>query len=159
MKTNKRRSSDELKYEFVVEPGADPGKIRFTYRGAAEVSLKKTGELEVATPAGAFEDGIPYAYQVLDGEKKEVSMRYALDEATGEGAVSYGFELGDYDANEVLYLDPAVLVYCGYIGGSNDETSHAIAVDGQGSVYVTGYTWSAESTFPVAVGPDLTYNG
>ena len=34
-----------------------------------------------------------------------------------------------------------------------------IAVDGAGDAYVTGYTSSTEATFPVTVGPDLTYNG
>ena len=36
---------------------------------------------------------------------------------------------------------------------------HGIAVDGSGNAYVTGYTDSTEATFPVTVGPDLTYNG
>jgi hypothetical protein len=34
-----------------------------------------------------------------------------------------------------------------------------IAVGAGGSAYVCGCTWSTEVTFPVAVGPDLTYNG
>ena len=32
-------------------------------------------------------------------------------------------------------------------------------MDGFGNAYVTGYTNSTEATFPVTVGPDLTYNG
>jgi hypothetical protein len=32
-------------------------------------------------------------------------------------------------------------------------------VDGAGNAYVTGYTYSDQATFPVTVGPDLTYNG
>ena len=51
------------------------------------------------------------------------------------------------------------LVYCGYIGGSGDDEGYGIAVDGSGNAYVTGYTDSTEATFPVTVGPDLTYNG
>jgi hypothetical protein len=34
-----------------------------------------------------------------------------------------------------------------------------IAVDGNGNAYVTGDTTSTEATFPVTVGPDLTFNG
>jgi hypothetical protein len=49
--------------------------------------------------------------------------------------------------------------YAGYIGGSNDEEGFGIAVDGQGNAYVTGRTASSEATFPVTVGPDLTWNG
>ena len=32
-------------------------------------------------------------------------------------------------------------------------------MDGAGNAYVTGYTTPTEATFPVTVGPDLTFNG
>ncbi|MEK7755439.1 MAG: SBBP repeat-containing protein, partial [Acidobacteriota bacterium] len=53
----------------------------------------------------------------------------------------------------------AGLVYAGYIGGSAEEYGRAIAVDAAGNAYVTGWTKSTEATFPVTVGPDLTFNG
>jgi hypothetical protein len=53
----------------------------------------------------------------------------------------------------------ADLLYSTYLGGSADEEGLGIAVDGNGNAYVTGWTISTEGTFPVIVGPDLTYNG
>jgi len=50
------------------------------------------------------------------------------------------------------------LVYCGYIGGANPEPGMGIAVDRAGNAYVTGSTWSDQQTFPVTVGPELTFN-
>jgi len=54
----------------------------------------------------------------------------------------------------------AALVYCGYIGGSSgSDFGQGIAVDAAGNAYVTGNATSNELTFPVKVGPDLTFNG
>ncbi len=53
--------------------------------------------------------------------------------------------------------DGGGLVYCGYIGGNGNDYGRRIAVDALGSAYVTGRTESDESSFPVRVGPDLTY--
>jgi hypothetical protein len=51
------------------------------------------------------------------------------------------------------------LDYAGYIGGAALDKGHGIAVDSVGRAYVTGETLSTEATFPVMVGPDLTFNG
>jgi hypothetical protein len=162
---------DKMKYEFIVHPGSDPSLIRLAYRGASAVEVNGEGRLEVRTPAGGFEDDRPVGYQEIDGDRVDVAMRYLLEEQSvikpgpgGEEAVTksyvYGFEVGDYDRTKPLVLDPAVLVYCGYIGGSDDDYGYGIAVDGSGNAYVTGYTDSTQAEgFPVVVGPDLTHNG
>ncbi len=49
-------------------------------------------------------------------------------------------------------------MYCGYIGGGLDDYGNGIAVDSAGNAYVAGYTASNQSSFPVSVGPDLTFN-
>jgi len=144
----------QIKYEFVVAPGADPGKIRLRYHGVASLRTTDAGALRVETPEGSFEDAPPEAWQEIDGERLPVEMDYRL----GNGE-EFGFDLGDYDRARPLVLDPAVLVYCGYIGGAASDYVYAIAVDGAGSAYVTGDTDSSEQTFPATVGPDLTFNG
>ena len=51
------------------------------------------------------------------------------------------------------------LDFCGYIGGNNEDIGCGIYFDASDCAYVTGYTRSDETTFPVNGGPDLTFNG
>jgi hypothetical protein len=148
-----------LKYEFVVKPGADPSQIRLAYRGATSVSVKETGKLAVNTPIAGFEDAAPYAYQEINGQRVEVPMAYDLSGRNSGDIFEYGFRIGAYDPTRTLILDPASLIYCGYIGGSESDMGWGIAVDAEGCAYVTGETYSTQGSFPVLMGPDWTYNG
>jgi hypothetical protein len=66
---------------------------------------------------------------------------------------------GSMDAFVAKVSPAGALVYCGFIGGPGDDYSRGIAVDGAGNAYVVGMTGSAYSSFPVKIGPDLTFNG
>ena len=114
--------------------------------------VNEAGQLEVTTPVGGFGDEKPYAYQDVDGRRVEVAVSCELERG------NYGFRVGPYDRRRPLILDPAVLVYAGYIGGRryDDDWLLASRWTAAGNAYVTGYTDSAEATFPVTVGPDLT---
>ncbi|MDQ5871914.1 MAG: SBBP repeat-containing protein [Acidobacteriota bacterium] len=149
---------DRLKYQFVVKPGADPARIRLAYRGASAVKLGSEGALQVETPLDNFSDDRPYSYQEINGSQVAVGTRYALSTAPGP-THSYGFLVGTYDKSQPLIIDPAVLVYAGFVGGSGLDQGFGIAVDASGNAYVTGETASTEATFPVTAGPDLTFNG
>ena len=51
------------------------------------------------------------------------------------------------------------LTYAGYIGGAKDDVGTRIALDPAGNAYITGGTTSSEASFPVTVGPSLTFGG
>jgi len=55
-----------------------------------------------------------------------------------------------YDASRPLVIDPVVLSYSTYLGGSGDDQGFGIAVDTDGNAYVTGRTDSAN--FPTISG-------
>jgi hypothetical protein len=156
-----------MKYEFVVRPGADPSRIRLAYRGVDGLSLDAEGRLLVSAAGGGFTDDAPVAYQEIDGLRRDVPAAFDLADGAGtsaasrrrDGARAYGFAVGEFDRSRTLVLDPSSLVYCGFIGGEAIDEGVAIAVGPDGSAYVTGNTPGFESTFPVTVGPDLTYNG
>ena len=48
---------------------------------------------------------------------------------------------------------------CGYIEGSETDRGSGVAVGAAGNAYVAGETGSTETTVPVKVGPDLSFNG
>src|SRR6266568_3400103 len=89
-----------------------------TPRLSPGVRLTEAGQLEVVTPAGSLEDAQPEAYQEAEAGRVEVATAYALEAQEREEAYRYGFRVGAYDRSKPLVIDPAVLVYAGYLGGS-----------------------------------------
>lgn len=152
-------SADGLKYTFVVEPGADPAQIRLAYEGATGVRLTGAGQLALATPAGTVIDDRPYAFQEIDGRRVQVSVSYAPDEQATAPAYTYGFDVGQYDPRHQLLIDPALPLYGGFLGGAEHDAATAVTIDSSGNAYVTGYTFSPETSFPASAGPDRTFNG
>ncbi|MGH9168935.1 MAG: hypothetical protein ACRD02_14020, partial [Acidimicrobiia bacterium] len=146
-------TGSRLKYSFLVHPGADPSRIRLRWRGATDLSLDQQGSLSVSTPAKSFTDQAPISHQRIGGRLVEVATSYALQ------GNEIAFDLNAYTSTRPLVIDPAMLLYAGYIGGSSFDSGFGVAVDAAGAAYVVGRTASLEATFPEAVGPDLTYNG
>ena len=83
------------------------------------------------------------------------------DETTFPVKVGPGLIHGGADDAFVAKVkaDGTGFVYVGYIGGKGSDTAFGIAVDAAGSAYIAGDTGSDETTFPVKVGPGLTFSG
>jgi hypothetical protein len=137
-------NQQRLEYDFVVAPGKDARAIALDFEGARGIEVDAaTGDLLVKVGPETIRQLAPVTYQeTADGGRREVESRYALRDG---GRV--GFEVGDYDANAPLVIDP-VLQYSTYLGGSGDDGASGIAVDSAGNAYITGSTNSAN--FPTA---------
>src|SRR5439155_15818359 len=68
-----------LEYDFVVAPGADPGRIGLGVDGAERVEVDGEGTLVVHTAAGELRQPRPVAYQRIAGARRVVAADYALD--------------------------------------------------------------------------------
>src|SRR5205823_1610244 len=105
----------QVEYDFVVAPGADPGRIALAVEGAERLTVDADGDLVMHTAAGELRQPRPVVYQDIDGGRRSVTGDYVLD-----GDARVRFRLGAYDAAHPLVIDP-VLAYSTYLGGSNDE--------------------------------------
>jgi len=135
----------KLEYDFVVQPGADPGVIRLGVEGAQGVQINGQGDLELDTKQGKVVFRSPTVYQETRGGKSPVTGRYKLKEGN-----KVGFEVEGYDKTKPLVIDP-ILDYSTYLGGSNTDWAFGVAADSSGDAYVTGLTQSAN--FPTQGSP------
>ncbi|WP_218081439.1 DUF7948 domain-containing protein [Anthocerotibacter panamensis] len=134
---------EHLEYDFTLAPGADPQRIRLGVQGAKSITLAPTGELILKTDLGEVRQPKPMVYQDLERGRKVIPAKYVVQ------GPEVGFEVGVYDHNLPLVIDP-VLLYSTFLGGTGFEEGNAIAVDNIGNVYVTGPTGSTD--FPLVAG-------
>ncbi|MCH2198769.1 MAG: gliding motility-associated C-terminal domain-containing protein [Flavobacteriales bacterium] len=123
-------SSDfTLKYDFILEPGADPTQIAFQYEGVESISLRN-GRLIIETSVNEMVEQAPIAWQVAkNGEKIPVSCRYVL-----QGDM-VGFEFDSkLDPNLKTVIDP-VLVFSTYSGSTSDNFGYTASFDDEGFLY------------------------
>jgi hypothetical protein len=130
-------SAGGLEYDFVLQPGARPGAIALDLGGAQGVRIDPNGDLIVGLPGGQVVQHRPAIYQEIAGMKQAVSGGFVL-----LGPSRVGFAVGAYDLTRPLVIDPS-LTYSTYLGGSGDDQAYGLALGGDGSVYVAGYTTSA----------------
>src|SRR5882724_2874558 len=141
----------QLEYDFVLRPGADPRRITLSFQGADKLEVDTQGDLVLHTAAGTIRHRKPVIYQDVDGLRRDIAGGYVLREAR-----TVGFGVGTYDLSRPLIIDP-VLFYSTYLGGSGDDEGLAIAVDTVGNTYVTGRTNS--TNFPTTAGAFQTTSG
>jgi hypothetical protein len=145
-------SRQQLEYDFIVAPGADPKVIALDFEGVDDLSLDTEGNLVLRTGAGEVTHHAPVIYQETDGVRQPVSGHYIIKDK-----YQVGFEVAAYDRSRPLMIDP-VVQYSTYLGGDDDdERANGVAVDAAGHAYVTGETSSSD--FPSVDAFDSSLSG
>ncbi len=122
-----------LKYDFIVQPGADPSRILMKYDGVDGMRIKNK-ELVLETSLGVSKELSPYSYQIVDGTKKEVGCSYTL-----QGNV-VRFNLDRYDGKSLLVIDPTIELAT-FTGSNASNWGYSAAPGPDGSLFAGGITF------------------
>ena len=133
---------DQLKYDFVVQPRANLSRISMRYDGVDKISLRD-GQLIIKTSVGESKELAPYAYQIVNGEKIEVTCSYELKDQL------VSFRVRGYDKTAVLIIDP-VLVFSTYTGSKASNWGFTAAPGPDGSLYAGGIVFG--TGYPISNG-------
>lgn len=119
-----------MKYDIIVKPGADPGKIVLKYTGADKLEIKNK-ELVVKTSVGDVKEMDPFTYQFENNQRKQVSGKYILK------GNEVRFEVKNYNPKEVLVIDPT-LIFVSFTGSTGDNWGFTATYGPDGSFYSGG---------------------
>jgi beta-propeller repeat-containing protein len=142
-------NQQQLEYDFVVAPGANPKQIGFALQGVEHIRVDaSSGDLVLDIEDSELHFARPNVYQIeeeqtsgLGGRKRLVGGDYML-----EADNHVAFNLAPYDSSKPLVIDPVIRFYT-YLGGMLPDVALHVAADGSG-VYVIGATASPD--FPTA---------
>ncbi|MBP9847060.1 MAG: T9SS type A sorting domain-containing protein [Saprospiraceae bacterium] len=138
-----------LKYDFILQPGADYSLLRFKYKGI-ELS-ERDGELIMSGNSGKkYVESIPKSY-LSDGTSLNVS--YAT-----HGNNEFSYNIPTFDRREKLTIDPLFQGWSTLTGSNDIEVVNDMAYNSVG-VYLVGYIEADWTTIPSFVGGTRQYMG
>lgn len=123
-----------LRYDYVVQPGADPSQIEFKLHGQYKTYLQENN-LIFTTRFGEVLITELKTFQHTD--RKEISSHFVRTNND-----NWSITVGNYDRSQPLIIDP--LIYSTFIGGSGNDFGIDIAIDSNRNAYITGYTYSTD---------------
>ncbi|HEV3200971.1 MAG TPA: SBBP repeat-containing protein, partial [Bryobacteraceae bacterium] len=129
-------NQNQLEYDFVLQPGADPNAIRMKFSGDGHLSLSPDGDLVLESGGARIVQKKPFIYQddPRTSIRRQVTGRYTLP---GHNVV--GLRLDRYDRTRTLVVDPSI-TYLTYLGGPGTDLINAVKLGPKGLLYVAGQT-------------------
>jgi len=142
-----------LKYDFIVRPGADPSQIKIEYCGVTNIEKSDNHDLEIKTTVGSLTEQKPFSYQLNGVNQQTVPSEYRLN----NNVVSFSFP-NDYDVCSELTIDP-LLIFSTYSGSTADNWGSTATPGEHGTLYSAGVTHqNLGGFFPATTGAFQTIN-
>jgi gliding motility-associated-like protein len=139
----------QLKYNFIVNAGADISKIKLKYEGQSSLALQN-GELKISNSVREIMERKPFAHFDA-GSKKEISCKFSLN----SNVVSFQTEQTSF--SQRVIIDPEV-IFATYSGSQADNFGFSATYDNQGNTYSAGNVFDVG--FPTTPGAfQVNYQG
>ncbi len=146
-----QQENGNIKYQFVVHPGADPNQIKLLYRGAGEIEVKNNNEIIIATSEVTLSEGKLLCYQ----DDEEVASSYTINkkmlplytDGTTPEVVTHAFptqevsvSIENYDVTKTLIIDPELKWTTLYSTDQINATERPVGIqnDSKGNIFVAG---------------------
>src|ERR1700689_424722 len=94
-------NEQNLEYDLVVHPGANPDLLRFRFEGGTALEIADNGDLVFELSHGELRQHAPRVWQDVGGERRALECKYALS-----GPEEVHLELSQYDRSRELVIDP-----------------------------------------------------
>jgi len=142
--------ANELKYDYIVEPGSDASQIKLKYSGADSMYVKY-GLLYIQLSVGTIVEMRPFAYQEFNNDIIPVECEYILK------GNEVSFRINKYDHTHPLTIDPT-LVFSSFTGSFAANWGFTATYDNAGNLYSGGNIQGAG--YPATVGAyQVAYGG
>ncbi len=149
-----------MKYDFIVNPGANPNDIKLIYESETPLTTDENGNLQLKTKLGSLTENAPYSY--LKETTTEVKSSFKTTQLSKHQVeVTFNINQNTYIQASTLVIDPQ-LVWGTFYGGNNIDGPMSIDTDSNGNVFIAGYTPSTNfppqntgTFFQAAIGGDV----
>jgi uncharacterized protein (TIGR03437 family) len=132
-------NQQQLEFDLVVRPGANPAAVRLKVEGADKLSIDGSGALSLGEASGSLRVALPQIYQEVNGTKKNVPGHYTI-----AGRDEVAFKVDPWDHTRPLVIDPTIVYSAMFGGGLSTSAGQAIALDSNGNILIAGYTYDAD---------------
>lgn len=143
-------SNNQVKYDIIVHPGGNIHQIIAQYNGVTQLAVQKK-QLIIKTSVGEIKEDKPFAFQIINGIKKEIECDYVVKGNLVQYKVG-----ADYNPNATLIIDPS-LIFSTFSGSQSDNWGYTATYDNQGNFYAGGIVFGGN--FPVSTGAFQTTFG
>lgn len=122
-------TDNQLHYDWIIHPGANPNQIQWTYIGL-KPELTQEG-IQAKLDYITFTEKNPVAWQIIEGKKVLVNVQFKKVKD------KFYFEVGNYHPNYDLIIDP-ILIFSTLTGSFADNWGFTATYDIYGNAYSGG---------------------